>query len=156
MNRHQKHGLACKLCRPTPPSERARSTAATQAAALRRFTCGSCEVEKPRGDFWPNDIINRYQKQGLTCKICRPTPPSERPRNAAATQTAAARCFTCGSCDMDKPRDDFWPSDIINRHQKQGLACKICRPTPPSERRAQKRKLPTGEATQCLKQPMCD
>ena len=146
-NRNQ--GIKCTACESRPPAARAAGQGHLSEPLLRRIeeakiqslTCRTCQVEKPRSEFWPKDIDNRGQNGGLSCTTCQPTPPSERPRVAGNKILS----FTCRTCGTEKPRAEFWPGDISNRHQNGGLPCTTCEPTPPNERR--KRKPATASAS---------
>ena len=145
---HRTRGISCKECQVTPQS--ARVVVPLASAAVHR--CHNCTQEKRRCEFWPVDWGHRHQN--ISCKGCQPAEPSLRgsgqgclpqalhQHNEAVQANAAGRVFPCRGCREEKTRDAFWPSDFNNRYL-YALHCKVCRPTPPSERprgKHQKRK----------------
>ena len=134
-NRDQ--GIACTACQPSAPADRNvgqghLSEGLLQHIEERRLatlTCRSCSLEKPPSAFWPGDISNRKQNGGLSCTLCKPTPPSRR-----------VTLFTCRTCGAEKTSDRFWHGDIGNRRQNGGLSCTTCEPTAPAERRKRRKR----------------
>ena len=125
LNHRSSRALLCKVCRPTPPEERA------AAKELEQFTCTGCTLVKLRGEFWSKDLPNpKYvgAKHKLLCKSCRPTPPGQRWHQ-----------YKCRSCELDKPREEFWQEDLDNRTSSRKLVCKGCRSGPPEPREPRER-----------------
>ena len=105
---NRKLGVSCKTCETRPPHERDvgqghLSEALKQRNAATRiaeFRCGLCNdgagSTQPRENFWPGDLIARFQRNHtLGCKSCKPIPPNERrqkrpaPGEAPATSTGS-------------------------------------------------------------------
>ena len=68
----------------------------------------------------------------MLCKVCEPRVPGQR---GNTNEERTIKAFTCKACGAEQARDEFWPSDIMNRVQNRGLSCKTCEPTPPGERK---------------------
>jgi len=128
------------------PSERAagrghlsEALAEKNAAALARaFFCTLCKETLQRQSFWQKDVENSY-RYPLVCKTCRPHPPGQQRRAAMDAAKAARKAYLCDLCGVLRERDHFWDHDLRNRWGHT-LGCKLCKPTPPEERKSQSAK----------------
>ena len=69
---------------------------AIAAKRIEAFACGMCGLQRPRSEFWPADLNNRFLYT-LGCKTCKPTPLSERRRKKSFASGGQAASSGAGA-----------------------------------------------------------
>ena len=101
---------------------------------LKVHACTQCGETMTRDGYWNSDWGGRACRC-ISCKVCQPIPPNERCRvRNEGTKRVSILSHQCTKCMTEKPRDEFWSTDLRHRLE-YSIKCKDCQPTPPGERR---------------------